>query len=130
MSQLSWRNLLVWAAVPVVVVGTAYGCKDYLTEAATPQGVLNETTLSTVSGVEGSLIATYRALDYNDNCSCDQAYAASNWVWGSVASDDAYKGTEATDFNSLNDVEAYNWGTALADGELNNKWKGGWEGIV
>jgi hypothetical protein len=112
-----------------VVVGTAYGCKDYLTQAATPQGVLNEQTLANATGVEGSLIATYRALDYNDGCGCDQTYAASNWVWGSVASDDAYKGTESSDFNSINDIEAYNWGTPLAEGILNNKWKGGYEGV-
>ena len=131
MRRASRRHLLVGATVPVVLLAIGYGCngKDYLTQAATPQGVLNEKTLSTLSGVEGSLIATYRALDWNSAVGGSQANAASNWIWGSVASDDAYKATESSDFNSINDIEAYNWGTGLAEGILNDKWRGMYEGI-
>jgi hypothetical protein len=124
----SRRRLLLGAVVPVVVVATAYGCKDYLTEAAKPQGVLDAGTLSTRVGVEGSLIATYRSIETN-GATGGQTNAASNWVWGSMTSDDAYKGTEASDFISLNDVQVYNWSTGLVENELNNKWRGMYEGI-
>jgi starch-binding outer membrane protein, SusD/RagB family len=128
MKLLSRRHLLVGASVPLVVIATAYGCKDYLTEAATPQGVLDAGTLATANGVEGSLIATYRAIETN-GATGGQTNAASNWVWGSMTSDDAYKGTEASDFISLNDVQTYNWSTGLVEGELNNKWRGMYEGV-
>jgi hypothetical protein len=112
-------------------VAIAYGCNSdkYLTDAATPQGVLNEQTLTTVSGVEGNLIAAYRALDWNSAVGGTQANAASNWIFGSVASDDAYKGTEPGDFSQIEDIEAYNWGTGNASAILDDKWKGMYEGI-
>ena len=57
-------------------------------------------------------IAAYRALDWNNGVGGGWGNAASNWVWGSVTSDDAYKGSEASDQPPINDVEAYQWGTA------------------
>ena len=45
-----------------------------------------------------------------------QASAASNWIWGSVLSDDAYKGSEPSDFTQINDAEDYQWSTSQVDG--------------
>jgi hypothetical protein len=109
---------------------TLYGCKDFLTDAASPQGTLNEETLSTRGGVEGTLIAAYRALDWNSGVGGNWGSAASNWVWASVTSDDAYKGSEATDQAPINDIEAYHWSTANTDGYLNEKWTAVYEGVV
>ena len=50
-------------------------------------------------------------------------------MWGSVTSDDAYKGSEASDQPPINDIEAYHWGTADAEGYLNVKWKHEYEGV-
>lgn len=109
---------------------TLYGCKDFLTEAATPQGTLDQGTLANKAGVEGTLIAAYRALDWTTGVGGTQGSAASNWIWGSVVSDDAYKGSESTDATGINDVEAYHWGTADAEGWLNDKWRASYEGVV
>jgi hypothetical protein len=114
----------------LAVAVTLYGCKDFLTDAASPQGTLNEETLSTRSGVEGTLIAAYRALDWNSGVGGNWGSAASNWVWASVTSDDAYKGSEATDQAPINDIEAYHWSTANTDGYLNEKWTAVYEGVV
>src|SRR5207249_3822077 len=54
----------------------------------------------------------------------------SNWVWGSVASDDAHKGSDANDQAPIADIELYNWGTGLAEGYLNVMWRAVWEGVV
>jgi starch-binding outer membrane protein, SusD/RagB family len=129
MKKVSRQPLLLGTAV-ILGVGSLYGCKDFLADAAAPQGTLNESTLSNKAGVEGTLIATYRALDYTNGVGGSQASAASNWVWGSVTSDDAYKGSESSDATAVNDIEAYHWGTADAESWNKDKWKADYEGVV
>lgn len=125
----SRQPLLVGTALLCSVL-TLYGCKDFLTEAATPQGTLDQGTLANKAGVEGTLVAAYRALDWTTGVGGTQGSAASDWIWGSVVSDDAYKGSESTDATGINDVEAYHWGTADAESWLNDKWRAAYEGVV
>jgi starch-binding outer membrane protein, SusD/RagB family len=117
-------------ALPIVAAAAVYGCSDYLTDAAAPQGTLIEETLANKAGVEGSLIAAYRSLDWNGAVGGAWGSAASNWVWGSVTSDDAYKGSEASDQPPINDIEAYQWATSNTEGYLNDKWRASYEGVV
>ena len=130
MKNLLKHPLLRGTALTVIAAGSLYGCKDFLTEAAAPQGTLNEQTLANRAGVEGTLIAAYRALDWNNGVGGAWGNAASNWVWGSVTSDDAYKGSEASDQPNINDVELYHWSTANVESYLNEKWRGVYEGVV
>lgn len=111
----------------LLVLSMIYGCEDFLN--APPQGSLDELTLANRNGVEGSLIATYRILDWNTGVGGAWGNTASNWVWGSVTSDDAYKGSEATDQPNITDIELYNWTTGQADSYLNDAWRGVYEGI-
>jgi len=129
MKKVSRQPLLLGTAV-ILGVGSLYGCKDFLADAAAPQGTLNESTLSNKAGVEGTLISTYRSLDYTNGVGGSQASAASNWVWGSVVSDDAYRGSESSDATAVNDIEAYHWGTADAESWNKDKWLADFEGIV
>ena len=89
-------KLLKGAAIAVTCGAVVYGCSDFLTKAATPEGSLDQGTLSTRSGVEGSLIATYRQLDCTGNDGI-WGCAVSNWAFGSVPSDDAYTGSTFND---------------------------------
>jgi hypothetical protein len=130
MKQTPQHPLLLGTALLSLAAVTLYGCKDFLTRAAEPQGTLNEQSLATRGGVEGSLIAAYRAVDYNSGVGGAWGNAASNWVWGSVTSDDAYKGSQSSDQPEINDVEAYHWHTAGAATYLNDKWRGTYEGVV
>src|SRR5687768_18279336 len=130
MKNLLKHPLLRGTALTVIAAGSLYGCKDFLTEAAAPQGTLNEQTLANRAGVEGTLVAAYRALDWNNGVGGAWGNAASNWVWGSVTSDDAYKGSEPSDQPDINDIEAYQWGTANSERYLNEKWRGVYEGVV
>lgn len=120
---------LFGVALACLAAGSLYGCKDFLTQSATPQGTLDATTLANKAGVEGNLIATYRALDWNGPVGGNWGNAASNWIWGSVASDDANKGSEASDQPGIDPVNFYDWGAAGAQGELNDKWRGMYEGV-
>jgi hypothetical protein len=130
MKKVSRHPLLLWTALVLLTGATVYGCDDFLTEASTPQGTLDETTLANRAGVEGTLIAAYRALDWNGAVGGAWGHSASNWVWGSVTSDDAYKGSEASDQPDINDIEAYHWATANSERYLNEKWRGAFEGVV
>ena len=130
MKNVLKHPLLRGTALMLFAAVTLYGCKDFLTNAAAPQGTLNEQTLANRGGVEGTLIAAYRALDWNNGVGGNWGSTASNWVWGSVTSDDAYKGSEANDQPPINDVEAYHWATGNVEGYLNEKWRGVFEGVV
>ena len=123
------QPVLLGLAVMLCSVGTLYGCKDFLTNAALPQGTLDQTTLANKAGVEGSLIAAYRQLDHSDGVGGGWGSAASNWIWASVASDDAYKGSTASDQPGITNVESYSWSAPDAQGDLNDKWRASYEGI-
>src|SRR5215212_1526293 len=130
MTKASRQPMLLGTALMFLAAGTLFGCKDsFLTDASAAQGVLDQSVLANAAGVEGNLIATYRAIDWTTSLNGSQAAAASDWIWGSVTSDDAYKGSEPSDFNAINDTETYNWGTGLADGILNDKWRMDYEGV-
>ena len=130
MMKASRQPMLLGTALMFLAAGTLFGCKDsFLTDAAAAQGVLDQSVLANAAGVEGNLIAAYRSLDYTNGVGGSQASGVSDWVWGSVTSDDAYKGTEPSDFTALNDIEGYHWGTGLADGVLNDKWRAVYEGV-
>jgi hypothetical protein len=122
MRTIRWSRLL-GAAVLIFVTA---GCEEFLDVGA--KGALDENTLGNLEGVEGSLIATYRMLERIGDTG-GWASAASNWVWGSVPSDDAYKGSEASDQPFITDVELYAWSTGAVDGGLNDQWRKLYEGI-
>jgi len=130
MTTVSKKPLLRGAAVLILAIAFLYGCKDFLSSASEPQGTLNQTTLANRAGVEGSLIATYRALDCTDATSGNWGCAASNWVWGSIPGGDTYKGSDIGDQPNINDVEGYHWGSPLASDYLNVKWALVYEGVV
>ncbi len=130
MNFTSKNSLLRGSALVILASAALYGCKDFLQNAAEPQGTLNASTLANKEGVEGSLIAAYRTLDCTDATSGNWGCAASNWVFGSVASDDSYKGSSIGDQPQINDIEGYHWGTGSAAQYLTVKWQQVYEGVV
>lgn len=126
------------ASRPALLVGTTlvvtsvalYGCKNFLTDAGQPRGVLNQGSLSTPAGVEGTLIGAYRTLDCTSQLQPDWGCAASNWVWGNVAGDDSYKGSDGGDQPPINDIEGYHWGTPTGQSYMDTKWSITYEGIT
>ncbi len=125
MKALYRLRLRSWALLVFLAGAAAYGCDEFLV--ANPQGALDEGTLANPAGVEGNLIAAYRLLDHVYGA---WGTAASNWVWGSATSDDAYKGSEATDQPPITDLEMYAWTTGGADDYLNDRWEQSFEGFV
>ena len=130
MKIVSRHPIIYGTALIACATVALYGCKNFLTDAANPQGTLNAGTLANAVGVEGNLIGAYRTLDCTDATSANWGCAASNWVWGTVAADDAYKGSDGTDQPPINDIEGYHWGTPDAETYLNVKWTIVYEGVV
>lgn len=119
------RTLALSTAMVLLAAG-AYGCSEFLE--APPQGTLNELTLANAEGVEAALIATYRALDRIGGFGGWGA-AASNWALGSVPSDDAYKGSEASDQPAINPIEIYQWSAGTGESYFNDRWNVLYEGV-
>ena len=107
----------------LLLAGLMGACKDKFLE-LDPIGVYEETALTNVKGAEGMLIAAYAALDGRPET---QTTGSTNWVMGSVAADDANKGTEPSDFNTINPIELYN--QTPGNGVVNDKWRGAVDGI-
>src|SRR5688572_13938939 len=123
------RQPMLLGTAMFLAAGSLFGCKEsFLTDAAAPQGVLDAGVLANAAGVEGNLIAAYRQLDVTTGTG-GFGGAASNWVFGSVLSDDAYKGSDAADFGAITDLERYQWNAPGADGFLNEKWRNVYEGL-
>jgi starch-binding outer membrane protein, SusD/RagB family len=127
MNTRKWNKLLLGTAIVTLAIGVTYACKDFLN--TTPQGVLNEDALATPDGVEGLLIAAYRSLDCSSSSAGSWGCAASNWVWGSVTSGDAHKGSEAGDQQPIFEIETYLWGVGDVQDYLNQKWSQAYEGV-
>lgn len=104
--------------------------EDYLDQP--PKGAYSDTSLANAKGVEGQLISTYAALDglwfesWGNN-NFNQNGGASNWIWGGIRSEDAYRGTEATDGVDIGPLERYE--VQPSNPYLLNKWTGSYDGI-
>jgi hypothetical protein len=117
------KKILIFTAL--VCMGMMNSCKDKFLE-TTPLGVGSEDMLSSKTGVNAVLIGAYSLLDgvgsgYNFNSS------VSNWIYGSVASDDAYKGSDVGDQSQITTIERY---IGQADiGAYNEKWVTLYDGV-
>jgi hypothetical protein len=133
MKIVSKNQLLVGTAILALATGAIYGCSDFLSANAIPQGTLDAGTLANRPGVEGTLVGAYRALDCMNSSpllGTQWGCAASNWAFASVGGADSYKGSTASDQPWINDLEGYHWGTAKAQEYLNQKWIQMYEGVV
>lgn len=94
-----------------------------------PKGQASLETFYTKDGVNALLTGAYAVID-GGNVRSGNIWASSvtNWVWGSVASDDAYKGSSFGDQATINPVEGF---FADADnGYVTNHWRALYDGII
>jgi len=117
------RSLLIKILIAVTVVG-AYSCKDEFLNVP-PQNSLNQATLGTEKGVNAVLISTYAMLDGWDGSG--PWGQGSNWIYGDIVSDDAYKGSQADDGVNLEGTELFIW--TPADNDLDAKFRADYEAI-
>lgn len=93
-----------------------------------PQGRYNEANLANLTGIEGLLVGAYGALDGIPVAGPGWHGAISNWVFGGIASDDAYKGTDAGDQPEQTFIERYVWLTQ--NDHVRGKWSAVYNGVA
>ncbi|HMJ67672.1 MAG TPA: RagB/SusD family nutrient uptake outer membrane protein [Cyclobacteriaceae bacterium] len=96
-----------------------------------PKAALSNSALQNSKGVTSLLVAAYSLLDgwaTGEGAYRSYQVGADNWVYGSVASDDAYKGTIAGDQPPISLIEQHN--IAPDNIYFRGKWRGMYDGIA
>ena len=97
--------------------------EEFLTKA--PPATLSDAVLADERGVEAMIIGAYGLLNGGDIFG---SAMGTDWVYGSGASDDMYKGSEAGDQTQFNQVELYN---AMSDNPyMRDRWSYCYEGVL
>jgi hypothetical protein len=125
MKKIKFKILIAFS---VLVLATILACsKNFLNKP--PLGTLNPQIVANEKGVEGILIGAYSLVDGEGANGDGFASGASNWIFGGVAADDAYKGSDPTDVADAAPLEK--WGDALTptNGAVPQKWKVNYSGI-
>jgi len=106
-------------ASAIVIAITIVACGKNILDIS-PLGTLNPAIVANEPGVQGILIGAYSLLDGVGAAGDDQTSGSSNWVYGGVASDDAYKGSDPSDFNVIASLE--DWSITPSTGLTGPKW--------
>ncbi len=94
-----------------------------------PLGQYSPEIIKTPAGIEGALVGAYALLDgIGTSGVTDWHGAVSNWVFGSVVSDDAYKGSDAGDQPEQTFMERYVWLTTNT--HIYGKWRTLFDGVA
>ncbi|WP_128544483.1 RagB/SusD family nutrient uptake outer membrane protein [Larkinella soli] len=118
--------------IAVFVAGSlvATSCSDKFLDVQ-PKAALANSALQNKAGVNALLIGAYSLLDgwaTPEGAYRSYQVGADNWVYGSVASDDAYKGTIAGDQPPISLIEQ---GNIQSDNiYFRGKWRGMYDGIA
>jgi len=99
----------------LIILGSCKKALDY-----TPKGVLSSSDLKSPAAIEGLITAAYAAIGNGDMI----GPIYSKWAYGSVRSDDAYKGGGGTgDVGEIDAMEHYNLVTPSMDAFVSRTWK-------
>jgi len=113
-----------------ILLAFSYACQESFMEKK-PLGVASKSVFYNEKGVNALLTGAYALLDGTGAGGWGGSYAwagsVTNWVWGSVASDDAYKGTSASDQATINPIERYE--ALPSNGYVSGKWIANYDGI-
>lgn len=94
-----------------------------------PKGSASIDNFYNKEGVEDLLIGAYSNITgHNGRTGEGWASSVSNWVWGSVCSDDAYKGSNPGDQSQINHLEGFT--VDAANSYVNDHWRMYFDGVV
>jgi len=117
----------------LIVFAISVSCSKSFLETR-PTGSASLVVLSNEAGVNATLIGAYHGLlgsgmniSSNDFTSWPWAASPSNWVWGSVVSDDATKGSDISDQNTIVPLE--NYSVDASNGYVSDKWNANYDGV-
>jgi hypothetical protein len=109
------KILITTVLAGLIVLASCKKALDY-----TPKGVLSSSDLTSPTAIEGLVTAAYAAIGNGDMI----GPIYSKWAFGSVRSDDAYKGGGGTgDVGDVDAMEHYNLVTPSMDWYVSRTWK-------
>jgi starch-binding outer membrane protein, SusD/RagB family len=104
----------------LIFAATGSSCsEDFLNKE--PQGITAETIFSNEKGIEALLVGTYGNISGGTEPWNTRGASIQNWTFGSVASDDTYKGAVMNDQPEINDIER--WDVSPNNPYPADKWK-------
>lgn len=110
------KNIIL-SVLAVGILATS-SCDEQLNY--TPTGVLSSSDLTSVSAIDGLVTSAYAAIGNGDMI----GPIYSNWVYGSVRSDDTYKGGGGTgDVGEIDALEHYNLVQPNMDAFVTRTWR-------
>ncbi|HAP63208.1 MAG TPA: RagB/SusD family nutrient uptake outer membrane protein [Cytophagales bacterium] len=118
------------AGTALILVGLLASCNDQFLDQP-PQGSLDGALLANEDGADAALISTYSVLDgWFEQWGDGDPWPASgsNWIWGSVTSDDAYKGSDPGDGPAITEAELFQW--QPSNSHYNVKFRAVYEGVA
>jgi len=119
------KNNLIKGTAGLIIALTVLviGCKDDFLEIQ-PTGTLSRAQLTSLAGLDGSLIAAYAQVNGRQR----RMGSASNWVWGSIRGGDHNKGTDPGDFSDINPIQRYEY--LPTQGVIGEAYVAWYEGIA
>ena len=129
MNMLNDMNSFIRSRICLLLVIAALfsACREGFLERK-PLGVVGEDQLETEAGIHALLVGAYSLLDGIGTANNGYWQAAgSNFVYGSIASDDAYKGASAGEQSPMTQIERYEF--QPGNPFFNNKWRTLYDGI-
>lgn len=118
------KRVKLFYAVPLLLASVVViqACKKSFLDKK-PLGALSASVISNKQGVEGLLIGAYHQLGGSQNWGS----APSNWVFGSVAADESYKGSTPSDQPAISPIES--WAYNANNNYFNEAWTSRYNGI-
>ena len=122
------KNLKTLFVASFAIFALTVACDDeFLTKE--PQASLSGPALNNAAGVEGKLISAYSTLSgYGMDGGGTWYYSTWAWIFGSISSDDALKGTDAGDQPEHSFIETYDFNTFNVHNR--DKWRSGYWGAA
>ena len=122
------KKLKTYFVTLIALTLIGVGCSDEFLNKE-PQASLSGPALSNAAGVEGKLISAYRTVaGYGLDGGGTWYYSTWAWIFGSIASDDALKGTDAGDQPEHSFIETYDFNTFNVHNR--DKWRSGYWGVA
>lgn len=118
------KKLLKWIlpAAAILLIVVIYACNKQLN--LQPQGSLLASNVNNNSGVQGLLIGAYVLLSGENvpGQNLGNGSAASNYVYGSEAADDSYKGSSPSDQPAAIPIMTWSLAQASTSSYLDERW--------
>jgi len=120
------RKIKILIPACLVFLGLLYACGNkYLTKP--PIGYLSPGIVANKAGVYNILVGAYSGLDGEGLNNSGWGSAASNWTYGEVAADNAYKGSTPSDQGDI--VGLFQWNATPTNPYPGNKWAAMYDAI-